>query len=262
MNEPHRKHQGFTLVEILVVVSIIAVLMSILMPALGMARKQTKRLVCQNNLRQMAIAAHTYCSSFDEHYPIAYYSFTVNRVFTSLCWDFTTRKDWNQSPAEETVEPGLLWQGQTNVEIQQCPVFKGEDNWLDDPYTGYNYNTSYLGHNAAVDPQATARTTDVRHPDQTAIFGDGEYSNGANKFMRAPQSNPRDADFNGRYAGVQGFRHLGATNVAFCDGHVTAQKDLYTDSDPTDQTVLDKYNETADVKIGFLSADNSSYDLK
>ena len=49
-----------------------------------------------------------------------------------------------------------------------------------------------------------------------AIFGDGEYKGGANKFMRAPFDSPGDDSFNGRYAGTQGFRHLTTTNVAFC----------------------------------------------
>ncbi len=82
---------------------------------------------------------------------------------------------------------------------------------------------------------------------------------GANKFMRAPWSNPRDADFSdtGRRAGTQGFRHLDATNVAFCDGHITPLNAPYTQSDPLNTAILDEYNETADVKIGFLSADNS-----
>ena len=43
---------------------------------------------------------------------------------------------------------------------------------------------------------------------KTALFGDGQYSGGADKFMRAPYPNPGDANFSGRYSGTQGFRHL------------------------------------------------------
>ncbi len=139
MNKINQQHHGFTLVEILVVISIIAVLTSILMPALGMARKQAKRLVCQSNLRQMVIASLTYCSNYDEHYPIAYRTQRVHGIRMYWCWDFTTWKDWSGPEPMQHVEPGLLWQGQTNVEIQQCPVFKGNANSPGDPYTGYNY---------------------------------------------------------------------------------------------------------------------------
>jgi prepilin-type processing-associated H-X9-DG protein len=147
--------------------------------------------------------------------------------------------------------------------VHQCPSFSGAHNWFADPYTGYNYNTSYIGMNETVSPPNSARTTEVGQPSKTAIFGDGQYSAGANKFMRAPFSNPRDASFSdpGRAAGTQGYRHLDRTNVAFCDGHTESWEDLFTDTDPIGQEALDTYNRTHDEKIGFLSKDNEYYDL-
>jgi prepilin-type N-terminal cleavage/methylation domain-containing protein/prepilin-type processing-associated H-X9-DG protein len=54
--------QGFTLVELLVVVGIIALLISILMPVLNTARERAQRIVCANQLKQLGAAVHMYAN--------------------------------------------------------------------------------------------------------------------------------------------------------------------------------------------------------
>ncbi len=59
-----RTKRAFTLVELLVVVSIIALLISILLPSLKKAREQTKAVVCLANQRGMSTAVLTYTSEY------------------------------------------------------------------------------------------------------------------------------------------------------------------------------------------------------
>ena len=89
----------------------------------------------------------------------------------------------------------------------------------------------------------------MKDPGRCALFGDGQYVAGANKFMRSPYPMSGDA-FSSRSAGTQGFRHRGRTNAVFCDGHAETLSGRYTaTSDPTPPAA----------GTGFLSPDNSLY---
>jgi prepilin-type N-terminal cleavage/methylation domain-containing protein len=69
---------GFTLIELLVVIAVISLLMAMLLPALDAARRMARRMVCQSNLRQIAIGWELY---FDGNDGVFYKGVSSNHDF-------------------------------------------------------------------------------------------------------------------------------------------------------------------------------------
>ena len=84
MHAGPRRHSGFTLVELLVVIGIIAVLIAILLPALNRARRQSRTLACLSNLRQLGIGFQGYLSEHQgkvwAYNPASYEGFWLSQI--------------------------------------------------------------------------------------------------------------------------------------------------------------------------------------
>src|SRR3954470_17396810 len=79
-----RKLKAFTLVELLVVIGIIAVLISLLMPALSRTREHGNRIKCISNMRQIGMAFQSYLHENKLHFPDPA---AANHYDSWLCWN-------------------------------------------------------------------------------------------------------------------------------------------------------------------------------
>lgn len=68
MNNSH-----FTLIELLIVISIIAILASLLLPALNKAREMSKEIVCASNFKQIYLIQETYSNDYNNFYNPVYF---------------------------------------------------------------------------------------------------------------------------------------------------------------------------------------------
>ena len=218
---------------------------------------------CRSNLRQLHTAAESYAHT-ESSYPAAVLYFAENGALRTAAWDFDHRGDG-------TIEPGPIWAYlDADSRILQCPDFRGASTFGEDPATGYNYNTSYVGAEGrfpSIDENGRVLegwdncrrgvpAAAHRRPSSVALFGDGGWSNGANKFMRAP-SNSVEVDLGLVCAGAQAFRHHNCTNCVFLDGHSEC-RDVAFEGPHADQGML---NEIMDFpENGFISEDDASYD--
>jgi len=116
-----RKPKAFTLIEFLVVIAVIAVLMAILMPALGRAREQGKRAVCLNSLKQLTLAWILYADDNDGKICAA------NVGHSEYGWVGLMKSTDPEEDQIAAIKSGMLYPYCKDLQLYICPTgIRGE----------------------------------------------------------------------------------------------------------------------------------------
>ena len=140
-------YAGFTLVELLVVIGIIALLIAILMPALNSARAQAKSVTSLSNLRQLGIGLVQYRVENKGYYPLAAWPSLADRARTrwaDAIYPYMKNTEVYMSPQLDEPERARMNKPFNHTTTNTSPTASA---YTPDTkfFGGYGYNWQYLG---------------------------------------------------------------------------------------------------------------------
>lgn len=222
--------RGFTLVELLVVIAVIAVIAAMLFPAFGRAKTSAQRVRCISNLRQLGLAARMYCDDHDDAF-FRYRGGSTNNgeIFWFGWLERGAEGKRAFDPSHGALSPYLQGRG-----VELCPSLNYSASYFKPKANGAAFGYGYNLHLSTPLDQPRLEVEKVTRAGETVLFADAAQIN----TFQAPASpsNPMLEEFyyvsTNQTERTGHFRHGSTLNAVFCDGHVGQEKPLSGSIDP------------------------------
>jgi prepilin-type N-terminal cleavage/methylation domain-containing protein/prepilin-type processing-associated H-X9-DG protein len=213
-----RKTTGFTLIELMVVICIIAILAALLLPALVKAKNKAKAVSCISNLKQLQTGWLMYAHDHDDQLPLNRSEFTAGAWRSSPdSWVGGSSAIYDTSPLP--IEQGSLFPYNRALGLYHCSMDLSQVKTMAGALLpqlrlrSYSMSGCYGGRTNEVQ-NVILRLTQVANPSQAFVFLDEQ------------EDSIDDAHFlvwdapDNRWVNMPADRHDRGCNLSFADGHV------------------------------------------